>query len=384
MVCVKGGYKTITPIQIANCLWANLEKRIAYRAVRVYFACLAMVAVREAAARSQKKKGRAARSEACFQIVEIARVSGLTEKVVNRELRALKREGVLTWSEKAIDANNRPIEGSEALSQLLSGKRSPRRPIPVPRSILRFLASTPQASIGKTTVAYIVRGLTIDRRTAEIGSAGTVKASWISDTLEVSLRAVKSARKMLIDSGFIAKDTSSFQRKLNRTGAYFRVDLSWSNGKSGKAKTAPPTLQKGAEFAPPYKYKKTSYEFKNQKTQMRVFKTPGVCKANGKEEPNLRDIRRDDLKLYPRLKKLFFQAAKAGWVKPSEANFLNWVGAAIRANSVNARDPVRVFVSITKRGNWNLISQRQEERARAAIRFYRENETEFASETNAD
>ena len=86
----------------------------------------------------------------------------------------------------------------------------------------------------------------------------------------------------------------------------------------------------------------------------------------------LRDLKVESLKNFAHLEILFQQAIKARWLGGSEANFLNWVGAAVRATTVAARDPVRVFVSLVKRGRWDFITQEQEDRARALIRRFRE------------
>jgi hypothetical protein len=51
---------------------------------------------------------------------------------------------------------------------------------------------------------------------------------------------------------------------------------------------------------------------------------------------------------------------------------LNWLAAALRANSVRDGDPVRVFVAIVRRGLWSHITQAQEERARVALARFRE------------
>jgi hypothetical protein len=373
-VCIQGGYKTVTPVQIANCLGAYDRDEISYRSVRVFFACLSLVAIREAAKRVAKSKGRKSSERVCYRTAEIARLTSLPEREVKKALRSLTKAHVLKWSESAIEINYEPIPGSEELLLDISGKRSPKRPVPVPRSVLRFLAQSTKAAIGKTVIAYLMRGLSIDRYAQEIKSCGSVKASWIAGAFGISLRSVKSARNFLILSGFITKDVGSFQRKLNRDGAYFAINLTWTEGERRVTEIAPLTCKTAIKFAPPYKDKKTSYEFKNQKTESRALKLPGVCKANGTEEPKLRDVRPEDVKAFPRLKILFAQAAKAGWLQASEANFLNWVSAAIRANTVAARDPVRVFVSIVKRGKWELITQAQEERARGAIKHYREKE----------
>jgi hypothetical protein len=48
------------------------------------------------------------------------------------------------------------------------------------------------------------------------------------------------------------------------------------------------------------------------------------------------------------------------------------VGAAVRANTVKARDPVRVFLGIVKQKRWAYITQQQEDRAHKAIKASRE------------
>ncbi len=375
-MCIQGGYKTVTPVQIANCFGALNQDAISYRAVRVYFACLSLLATREAAKRDAVKRRRKPCGEVRYRVSELCAATGLKTQAVRKELRSLKKAALLLWSEKAICVRSDSLPGTEELLQSLSGRRSALRPIPVPRSVLRFVARSTQGALGKTVMAYVIRGLSIDRKDAGIRAAGTVKASWIADVFGLSLRSVKAARKALIDCGFITKDTGSFQRKLNRDGAYFQVNLAWHEGKGETLKISPRALKKSPDFAPPYKYKKTSYEFKNQKTESRALSAPGVCKQKNQGEATIRDIKAQDLKNFMSLKALFFQAVRRGWLKSSESNFLNWIAAAVRANTVGARDPVRVFVSIVRNGQWHFITQAQEERARAAIRHYRERDSE--------
>jgi hypothetical protein len=78
-------------------------------------------------------------------------------------------------------------------------------------------------------------------------------------------------------------------------------------------------------------------------------------------------VKGEDLKRYSRLKTLFKQAVAAKWIRGSEADFLNWVAAAVRAQTVEARSPVRVFLGIVRKGRWEFITQAQEDRARASI-----------------
>src|SRR5262249_50571338 len=74
-------------------------------------------------------------------------------------------------------------------------------------------------------LAYIIRGLSFEPETRMLRSRGCIKASWIAEHFGLSLRAVRLARASMIRSGFIAKDSTSFQRKLNRDGSYFEINL---------------------------------------------------------------------------------------------------------------------------------------------------------------
>ena len=225
MGCVQSGYKTITPFEIANCLHAQQAGQISYRAVRVYFGCVAMVAIREAALRSGKRKGTKPCSKPSYRTGELAGLTGLSERTVKRELRSLERASLVRFAENKITFQTSPLPQSGELCEKISGKRSARRPIPVPRSVLRFIARTPRAALGLTMLGYVVRGLTIERKTGEVRGVGTGKAGWIAETFGLSLRSVRAARKELIAMNFISQDTGSTQRKLNRDGSYFRINL---------------------------------------------------------------------------------------------------------------------------------------------------------------
>lgn len=385
-MCVESGYKTVTATQIGNCISALNRKEISYRAVRVYFGCLVLVAIREAAKRSRVKEGRSQRTVPRFRVGELCELTGLANQTTRRELRSLNRAGVLSFSESHIEIRREATPEGLILAQCFAGTRSCQRPIPVPRSVLRFLARSERAVLGKTVLAYVLRGMSIDRRSGEVRGVGTVKASWIADAMKVSLRAAKAARRDLIELGFISKDTGSVQRKLNRDGAYFRVNLSWKGekeklrqGKPGvvtrfgipESGIAPRPVKSCPAFAPPIKEKKTPYGSKDQKA--RPSKAPGVFSIQERGRgPALRDVQPEDLKDFRRTEALYHQAVAARWLRDSEASFLNWVGAAVRAKTCRASDPVRVFLGIVRRGLWSHITDNDEERARLAIRHYRD------------
>ncbi|MCI0538272.1 MAG: hypothetical protein L0Z50_23955 [Verrucomicrobiales bacterium] len=194
---IASGYKTITPTQFANAVWALHEGMITTHGLRVYLACFALVAIREAAARSRKKRREKPRELCRYREQELARLTGLAPTDIRRALRQLQAAQLVTFCEGQFDITRGPLPGSEEWQEDFACQRSPHRPIPVPRSLLRFLAHERSIALIQVALAYVARGLSIARRTGEINAKGTVKASWIADSFGLSLRAVEYAQAKL-------------------------------------------------------------------------------------------------------------------------------------------------------------------------------------------
>ena len=229
---IRGGYKTQSVLQIANICTAFSVKKISLKAVRIYFACLVMVAAREAAERTRRKGNRRGEPQRRFLLGELSRLTGCPQSRVRGELRSLERAGLLLFSSEQIVFTDTALPGSHDLKDLLAGGRSPLRPVPLPRSVLRFIASCRKASVIQTALAYAVRGLSVSQR-GEVSRRGAAKASWIAEATRQSIRAVQSARAELIELGVISGDESSSQWKLNRTGEFFEFNLDWTMDKKG-------------------------------------------------------------------------------------------------------------------------------------------------------
>lgn len=52
-----------------------------------------------------------------------------------------------------------------------------------------------------------------------------------------------------------------------------------------------------------------------------------------------------------------------GWIRDCEADTLNFFATAVRARSTDARDPVRVFVSLVRSRQWGYVTQAHENEA---------------------
>jgi hypothetical protein len=362
-VYFQDGYKLISAEQLVGALDALNEREISFRAFRAYLGCFELVAIREAAERSNARLQKTPQRR--FLRSDLAHILGAKEgTTLGRELSSLKVARLLTFTESAID-----LPGGTARSVGLLGSRGGSRLIPVPRQVLKFLASCCRPALAKTVVAYLLRGLALDR-SGKIRSAGTIKISWICKLCHISERAARAARAELIRLGWITKDTGSFQRKLNRDGAYFVINSAWCVPN----KSAPLKRQKCTEFAPPREKQETPNGSKDQKPAPTVS---GVHKEQ-KKPPTLRDIRPEDLRHLSLLEELYRQAVSAAWFDHCEASIQNFVCAALRATRSGGRVGA-IFVGIVKNRLWHHITQEQESRALAALNRFRETHPEAFS-----
>lgn len=365
MELVHGGYHTLSPIQICNAVGALRARRISLRAFRAYFACAAIAASRYAArraGRSEPRRRPPARPR--FGVDEVAQLLGCASlRVVGADLRSLAAAGLLTFAVDALELCKQPTEDSSELLEVVASRRSPTRPIPVPRRVLRLLARPGRASTAIVILSYMLRGLTLDRGTGEVRGRGSVKASWIAEAFGMSLRAVRSGRAELVRLGLVTRDTGSNQWKLNRDGAYFSWNLAWS----GASSSAPPGVAAASHPAPPMKRPRTPYGSKKNQEPV----GPGVLR-----KPDIREVVPEDLGSLPRLDELYRQAVRRRILDGTESDALNFVCAAARALSVPCRSPERVFMGIVRRRLWSHVTLAQEDRARSSMARFRRSRPE--------
>jgi len=278
----------------------------------------------------------------------------------------LGRLGLVAWSEASIEF---PEETEslfqEGFSEVLDLVPNHRRLVPVPRRILRRIAQGERKTGIATILGHLLRclyykgGLCLPE--------GTCKASWIADVFGVDVRNVKSARKELVEIGWLVPIATK-QVHLNRFGARFRVNLEWSsrNDISPLPKRSLPRPKTTTGLPPLYKDKKLST--RNEKPETRRSGPAGVFQKPGPERAQLRNVRMEDLDSTPSLCELFAQAVEKGLVKRSEMDRLNFFAAAEHARAVGTKNPCGLFVTIVRRGLWQYISLSDEDAARAKLR----------------
>ncbi len=277
--------------------------------------------------------------------------------------------------------------------------------VPIPRRIIRFLAKCEKRSTFLILLAYLERGMSLDK--GKIKNAGTVKASLIAEQTDLTLRSVRTVRAELLELGIITPDTTKYQRKLNRDGAYFTINLSWNENKTTQVinrkgsegtikspvaekvpvdnslrpsvKISPLPIKNSTKISPPYRDKLSSYEIRNQKTQSFASNTSGVFSKREKKSrgegkillpPTIKNVLKADLENFGRCEELFFQATRKHLIEASEAGAINFLAAAVRAKSVSGDAP-RIFMGIIRKKLWKNITQADEDRALAALRRFR-------------
>ena len=156
---------------------------------------------------------------------------------------------------------------SVSASEPLSSNTKKEKFIPLPRRLIRFLAKCEKRSTILVLLTYLERGLSLDK--GRIKCAGTAKASLIARETGLTVRSVRAARAELLRLNIITPDTTKYQRKLNRDGAYFTINLNWEEGgkqaKVGSSKLSVDSTQisplppkKCTQISPPYRNKLSS------------------------------------------------------------------------------------------------------------------------------
>lgn len=382
-----------------NAVGAYHAGLISVSSLRAYLACLEAKAANETETRCIKRETGKVKPEA-------APSKNQLEKLLSgrcaRELRQLERAGLV--SVRGGDVTITDIILSTASS---CSHRSAARLIPVPREMLRTLLQEPRPAVILAALVYFLYGLSFERGTGNVKRVGAIKATTIADLTGLSLRAVRSARAELIARGWITKDEASTQWKLNRTGAYFEINTSWTrkgaancsrpelpteprsappvdNSRPAPAESAPPEAQKSTEFALPIKRPERFFQnHKDQKERTGVFENGrgGERAPNSMlSMPNIRNVRLIDLKKPDRLEALYREFVRTGKLDCSEASAINFAAAAIRAGTIpelSDQRRVRVFLGIVQRRLWANITQAEEDKALSVLRRVRQERPEF-------
>lgn len=349
-----GGYCIVSTYLLLSAWTAYRQEIIELMDLRVWFACLELLAKR-----CGTQNGRRPR----YHPAEIRVLVGGSERRIGNALCRLERAGLIRWHESALWVARKTKDFTNLAT--LTMPSIPDRPVPVPRRILRYLTGLHRPVMIATTVGHLLRGLFL--RDGACVSGGRCKASWISEVFGVDLRNVKHARRELTQCGWVIAVPSS-QTAMNRWGQAFVLSLDWCFENRLSTPEIPP--RRGAivpHSPPPGENKKLLIGSGNQKPAQRG--PVGACAGKGGfRAASFRNVVFADLEQPARTADLFRDAVRSGRVRNTPSDRLLVFAAAARAKSVGLRNPAGLFVWLIRERRWSHINQRDEDRGRAALR----------------
>ena len=400
----EGGFAFFSVMQLIMAWTALREGKISLKELRIYFA-LAEMKSRRCGARDDVPP-EFAPLELRFLV---GGVGGEREAVSKLIAVGLLREVSTTSIEFATEPSELRFlpETLDATLDLIS---HPDRRVPVPRRIIRLIASGARRTLIATILGHLIRCLFYKH--GECHPKGCCKASWIALVFGVCERTVKRQRKHLVELGWLLPQKTC-QRTLNTHGVWLAINLAWDRITKAKetlgvqaaeepipasapvsapteAQAAPepppppahnpaakqpplPALQASKTATPHIKENKEPLprgESKNQKPASGG--TTGVYISQSKEsesqKPTLLDVKPEDLRDPAQLLDLHAQAIAAGYISQSEAERLNFFAAANHARVIGSRNPPGLFVRIVRSGLWSFCTQDDEEWARVQLR----------------
>jgi hypothetical protein len=361
-----GGFFFVTVTQLSMVWWAYRRGHIQLKDLRVWFGALELVA---------RRCGLKDDREACYGIKELRTlVAGRGgEEASIRRLEAVR---LLSWSETdisfATEVSEMRVSDVSSLHEMLSRIQNNRRKVPVPRQVVRFIASPSKRCVIATLLGHLMRCLYY--RAGECVSGGFCKASWVAEVFTVDLRNVKASRKFLSETLGLLDYVPLPQSLCNRYGQKVIINLAWNGAavdKSHHERSGLPPLkaQTDTGLPPLEEHTKPLREPKHQKPAAGGTST-GVLEIPKAEQPTLRHIVPDDLTDTARLLVLFDEAQAQGLIGGSESEQLTFVATAERARLRAVINAPGLFAELVRRRLWHFVTQDDEDRAHQRLRAH--------------
>ena len=311
--------------------------RIAAGCFRVWLADLEVRARRSASKREVPE---------AYPYVEAGLLAGVSVRLARRAIRDLGGLGLA----------GPPADPQSSWVDTIGGGRGW---LAIPRRLLRFLAAA-RPAIQAVALGTLLRSAS--RRRDGWAARGRVKASWVAEAFGLSVRQVRSARAELVAAGWMEPEGSG-QVAMNRWGRPYRVDLGWS--------PHPPLPRPGRGTSPP---PVDQEPLRGQRDQEPAAGRPDGVRARGwgkplatpppprpgLGDPDLRNIRPEDLRDRARCLRLYALATAAGLATASESGLVEFLALARHALAIG-KVPGALFASLMRRGLWRYATARDEE-----------------------
>lgn len=406
---IAGGFVKLTTHQLVLAYWLYRAGHITRRQLRVFFAAAEMLERRR---HTDPKHGP---EQPRYRVEELAKlVGGRGSAPALNELRAdarkLGRVGLVHLSAHsirlAVSADEIQIDDISGFWAMFQEIPNRRRSVPIPRRTLRALAAGFDRAVTAVMIALLIRGLFWHREEGDYRRDHRTKLSWISQTFQVSRRAVTDARAKLVELGWL-EPVDCKQWELNRWGVRDRIQPDWKpadaeatqipdtadgGGGEGDVDSASPRDAIPANSARPSKNSSASLTRTNPKTRKLGGPDPtGLCtskslKGSRKTKrgggPNIRDIQSEHLVKTQDLLELHRQAVEVGLTASSEAGRLDFLALAERARTRGQR-PGALLAWLLREKRFEFITQADEDAAAERLREWHNGPCE-RSETVCD
>jgi hypothetical protein len=399
-----GGFQFISVAQLCMVWWAYREGSIQLKDLRVWFAAHELLA-----RRCQIKPGQKA-------VYTYDELQGLVSRGgdVSLSLQALQAHGLLSWDFGTVSFPSLIPCGQEwfGLETMLAQIPNRYRRVPVPRRLLRFIASGCRRVTLATVLGHLLRCLYY--RNGQCKAEGFCKASWIAQVFGVSLRNVKAARQYLEGIGLLQR-TEVPQWLRNRYGQKIAINLHWVNpcsavpAQCAAVESPPPSPPSTLELTPPDSYRELPPGLKHQEpaiggptgilhtlfqqarealregTALLTDLEPKVMNhipvslqqkhrlADTKESsplppPTLRHILLEDLQDTGRLLDLYAQAIQIELIGSSEAERLAFIGLAQHVLAYRPENAGGMFHQLLTRRRFHFVTQEDEDGAQQRLK----------------
>ncbi len=388
----KGGYRRLSTVQVCMAWTAYRHiDRFSYFDFRVYFALHEVDERRGAENRRRKRRSLPARrfeydrTRFCEELRSL--VGGVGGRYVPAALRRIKAAGLASWSATSIEFATGPSDMSndaaasvdDMLKRIHARSDVRVRVVPLPRTVVRYLAGIAKASEAATILGHAIRCLWL--RDGSYNSIGACSASSIAKLFGIHKRTVKHARHDIRRMDWLITLASN-PWHVNAHGQLVEINLDWNGPKavdnsdvqapandrlpppapaSGDG-LPPPARSQCCGMPPPESKQNLLSELKNHNPADRgPDESHGRSRRQGRAM--LGHIRERDLRDSRLLRALFDRAADRGLVSRAQAEFIRFSAAAEYAQRVATRNPCGLFAKIVQEGLWHFIAQVDEDAA---------------------
>lgn len=355
-VGVPDGKCCLIPAAAMCAAWlAYRQGHIRFMDLRVWFAAHEMVERRCVLAKNRLPS---------YTLAELGRLTASAGgEHLHSFLHRLAAANLLRWSSTEIAFLW--CEADPSLAPMLAHVPNHRRKVPVPRRVIRYLATARQPAVVATILGLCLRGLY--HRAGACHAGGTCKASWVAETFAVCVRSVRRARQQLEDLGWVTPVAMPHWHQ-QRFGESFVINLRWQNpGCQPRPALSPRPPSSTTELSPPESHKDLPAELQHTEPG-RPVRAGASASPKSDHRPTLKAVTPVDLEDPLRLDVLWRQAVEGQLLRDSPAERLNFFAAAWHARRVGDRNPPGLFAAVVRRRLWSAISLADEDGARLAMR----------------